>query len=106
MTTNFDKISIQSIQFETDSAMVHVCGEAMQDNFRFHTNWLLDFSDLNLILAKMRQQLDDVVFEQLFEQFELGNGNTYYSFDAQKLTGGQIWLEDVFFTRQPKQIRA
>lgn len=106
MATSIEKISIETIQFETGNSMVHVSGEVMQDNFRFQTKWILDYTDLNVILAKMRQQMEDAVFDNLFEQVELSNGNSFYSFDSSKLINEQIWLENIFFSHQPKQIRA
>ena len=93
MRAIFDKINIESIEFESGSLEVHVNCKISQGNQTFRSELLVDHTDLNKLMGRI---------QQLSEQTDV----MYYSLEFQKTDLADLWIDNVEFGNAFRQIRA
>ena len=107
MNAIFDKMEIKNITFETGDADVLVNTLIQQGNLSYETQLVIGFSDLNILINKMQQTLNnDIDVSSLFETEKMYNGNLMYSLDVEKRISAPIRLESMEFNHSVRQIRA
>jgi hypothetical protein len=106
MRAIFDKINIESIQFESGSREVHVNCKISQGNQTFRSELLVDHTDLNKLMGRIQQLSEQTEVMISFDKFDMQNGHEYYSLEMQKTEFADLWIENVEFGNAFRQIRA
>jgi hypothetical protein len=106
MRAIFDKINIESIQFESGSREVQVNCTVSQGNQIFKSELLVDHTDLNLLIGRIQQLSEQTDVLSCFDKFDMQNGQEYYSLEFQRTGLGDLWIDNVEFGNTLRQIRA
>ena len=106
MRAIFDKINIESIQFESGSREVYLSCKVSQGNQTFKSELLVDHTDLNLLIGRIQQLAGQQDLLNCFDKFDMQNGEEYYSLEFQKTGLGDLWLDNIEFEHAYRQIRA
>jgi hypothetical protein len=106
MRTLFDKINIESIEFESGNQEVYVNCKITQGFQTFQSELVLNHTDLNLLIGRIQQVATQTDILSYFDKFELENGQAYYSLQMQRTSLADLWLNDIQFGDTMKQIRA
>ena len=107
MKTGFNKMEIEKITFETGDAEVLIQANVYKGKLSYNSQLILNFTDLNVILNKIQNQMnDDEEISSFFDVDKMYNGNLLYTLDLEKKLQKKILLESVEFNHQIKQIRA
>lgn len=106
MRAIFDKINIESIQFESGSREVHVNCKISQGNLTFRSELLVDHTDLNKLMGRIQQLSEQTDLMNCFDRFDMQDGQEYYSLELQKTGLGDLWIDNVEFENALRQIRA
>lgn len=106
MRAIIDKINIESIQFESGYNEVSVFCTMTQGRDTFQSELKIDYSDLNRLLGRMMQMNSEIEMNNWFEEIQLENGESYYSFNSARLGMENVWIEELEFYHPMKQIRA
>jgi hypothetical protein len=107
MEAKFDKIQIQKITFETGDSDVLVNANIQQGKLSYDSQLIIGYSDLNLLINKMQQLVnDDQDISEMFESEKMYNGNLMYTLDIEKKIDQNMLIEQVHFNNGFKQIRA
>lgn len=107
MKAKFDKMEVQQIMFETGDSEVLVNANVQQGNLSYHTQLVLNFSDLNVLINKIQQSIcNESDISSMFESEKMYNGNLMYTLDMNKTFNSKILLESMEFEHSIKQIRA
>jgi hypothetical protein len=106
MRAIFDKINIESIEFESGSLEVHVNCKISQGNQTFRSELLVDHTDLNKLMGRIQQLSEQTDVMNAFDKFDMQNGNEYYSLEFQKTALADVWIDNVEFVNAFRQIRA
>ncbi len=100
-------MEISKIVFETGDTDVFVNANIQQGKLSYETQLIVGFSDLNYLINKMQQKLNnDSDVSALFESEKMYNGNLLYTLDVDKKIHDSIILDLISFDHSIKQIRA
>jgi len=107
MKTGFNKMEIDKIIFETGDSEVLIHADIFQGNLSYTTQLILNFTDLNVILNKIQEQIDeDIDISNLFDIDKMYNGNLLYTLDSSKKLNKKLTIDSIEFNHDVKQIRA
>ena len=107
MNAYFKNLEIHKITFETGDLEVIVDATIQQGSLSYNSELLLNYSDLNLLLNKMQQQVNENIdISSMFEIEKMYNGNLLYSINFEKTNLQTIKIESINFNNNIKQIRA
>ena len=78
MITLFDKVEIQTIEFQTSINEVSVKCIVTQGNFKYTNELILNFSDLNKLIGKIQRitKIGDIL--SYFKSTKLSDGDDLY----------------------------
>ncbi len=107
MKATIDKMEISQIVFETGDSDVFVNAIIQEDKLSYETQLIIGFSDLNYLINKMQQKLNNETdISSLFESEKMYNGNLMYTLDVNKKINNRFSLDSISFGNGVKQIRA
>lgn len=107
MRAEFDKMNVKKIVFETGDVDVMVNATIQQGNLSYESDLILNFSDLNLLINKMQQKVNESIdIAALFESEKMYNGNLLYTLDIERSFESAISIDSMIFNNDIKQIRA
>ena len=107
MKTGFNKMEIEKIIFETGDSEVLIHANVYQGNLSYNSQLILNFTDLNVILNKIQEQIEEELeVSNLFDVDKMYNGNLLYTLDSSKKLNNKLFLDSIEFNREIKQIRA
>lgn len=107
MRAEFDKMNVKKIVFETGDIDVVVNATIHQGNLSYESDLIINFSDLNLLINKMQQKLNESIdISSLFESEKMYNGNLLYTLDIERSFESAISIDSMIFNNDIKQIRA
>jgi len=106
MKAIFDKINIESIQFESGINEVHVNCNITQGSQTFRSELVLNFSDLNILIGRIQQISADLDLMNYFEQVDMQDGHLFYSMESEKAGLSDLWIDRMEFNEPLRQIRA
>jgi len=106
MKAIFDKINIESIQFESGINEVHVNCNITQGAQTFRSELLLNYSDLNLLIGRIQQLSSETDLMNYFDKVDLQDGHQLYSLESEKAGLADLWIDGLEFNHPLRQIRA
>ena len=107
MKSGFNKMEIEQIIFETGDQEVLLNANVVKGNLSYHSQLILNFTDLNLLLNKIQDHIgDNKEVSSMFDIEKMYNGNLLYTLDIEKKLEQKILLDSIEFNHEIKQIRA
>lgn len=106
MKSIFDKINIESIQFEAGINEVHVTCKISQGIQTFQSELVINFTDLNLLIGRIQQLNSDMDLMGEFEKIDMGEGPDYYYLKGESAGIADLWIDGLEFSTELRQIRA
>lgn len=106
MKTLFDKINIESIQFESGINEVHVNCNITQGKQTFKSELLLNYTDLNLLIGRIQQLSAQTDVMSCFERIDMQDGHDLYSLQFNRTGLADLWIDGLEFNHPLRQIRA
>jgi hypothetical protein len=106
MRTRFENVNINKISFETGDNNVYVNTTIKRDQFKYQSQLILNFSDLNVLINKLQEQNPDCDISSLFEEDKLYDGSSMYTLNTNKYGDNCFELNQLEFVHEIKQIRA
>lgn len=106
MKTLFDKINIESIQFESGINEVHVNCNITQGNQTFKSELLINYTDLNMLIGRIQQISSETDVMSCFDRIDLQDGNAFYSLELGNTGLGDLWIDGFELSHPLRQIRA
>ena len=106
MKTLFDKINIESIQFESGINEVHVNCNITQGAHTFKSELVLNHTDLNLLVGRIQQLSSQTDVMSCFDRIDMQDGHEFYSLEFQRTGLGDLWIDGLEFNHSMRQIRA
>ena len=96
MKTGFNKMEIEKIIFETGDSEVLIHANVYQGNLSYNSQLILNFTDLNVILNKIQEQIDEELeVSNLFDVDKMYNGNLLYTLDSSKKLNKKLFLDSI-----------
>jgi len=107
MNAGFNKMEIERIVFETGDQEVMLTANVVKGNLSYHSQLILNFTDLNGILNRIQNQLDyEIQVSELFDVEKMYDGKLMYTLDISKKLNQTILIDTIEFNHSVKQIRA
>jgi hypothetical protein len=106
MRTIFDKVRIESIQFESGSNEAFVRCKITQNGVQFTSELLIDSTDLNRLIGKIQQQENYTEMSDFFEIIQFSETDFMYVWKTNHFEDQEIELNEVDFIHEVKEIRA
>jgi hypothetical protein len=106
MISTFEKLGINSIQFETSNEAVYVQSSVYSNNLSYDTELVLSHTDLNRIINRLMQLNEGVSISEMFTVENSYDGSLLYSLNFSNFPTVSTELEGMEFLHTPKQIRA
>ena len=106
MKTLFDKINIESIQFESGTNEVHVNCNITQGNQTFRSELLMNHTDLNLLVGRIQQISSQTDVMSCFDKIDMQDGHDLYSLEFWRTGLADLWIDGFEFSHPLRQIRA
>jgi uncharacterized protein YkuJ len=106
MRSTFEKLAINSIQFETSNETVYVQSSVYSNNLSYNTELILTHSDLNRIINRLMQLNEDISISEMFTVENSYDGSLLYSLNFSNYPSVFTTIEGMEFLQVPKQIRA
>jgi len=100
-------MEIERIVFETGDQEVMLTANVVKGNLSYHSQLILNFTDLNGILNRIQNQLDyEIQVSELFDVEKMYDGKLMYTLDISKKLNQTILIDTIEFNHSVKQIRA
>ena len=107
MNAGFNKMEIERIVFETGDQEVMLTANVVKGNLSYHSQLILNFTDLNGILNRIQNQLDyEIQVSELFDVEKMYDGKLMYTLDISKKLNQTLLIDTIEFNHSVKQIRA
>jgi len=107
MNAGFNKMEIERIVFETGDQEVMLTANVVKGNLSYHSQLILNFTDLNGILNRIQNQLDyEIQVSELFDVEKMYDGKLMYTLDISKKLNQTLLIDTIEFNQSVKQIRA
>jgi hypothetical protein len=106
MNPFFDKINIESIQFESGINEVNVSCKIEQGGIVYHSELILSFSDLNRLIGRIEQLSKEYSLLENFKEINMYEGHSLYLLKTQNTDLENLWIDKLDFREPLKQIRA
>ncbi|MEO9256888.1 MAG: hypothetical protein ABI207_00825 [Crocinitomicaceae bacterium] len=104
--TLFENVEIKRIQFEEGDNNALLYCVLKQGTSSVETTIVVDFSDLNRLLAKLQDNNDSFDYSTLFDVFASENENNVYESNPSVIEQYNFTLDEITFHHPVRQIRA
>gem|GEM_PF-2300078 len=104
--TLFENVEIKRIQFEEGDNNALLSCILKQGSSEVETTIVVDFSDLNRLLAKLQDKNDSFDYSTLFDVFSSGEKKQVYESNPSVIEQYNFTLDEIAFHHPVRQIRA
>jgi hypothetical protein len=104
--TLFENVEIKRIQFEEGDTNALLSCILQQGSSEVETTIVVDFSDLNRLLAKLQDKNDSFDYSTLFDVFSSENEKQVFESNASVIEQYNFTLDEIAFHHPVRQIRA
>ncbi len=98
---NLKEITIYSVMND-----ICVKGTAFQNNLSYETAFMINSTQLNMIINQLQATNEEVEVAAQFQQYPDDQGNSFYSLNLAALNCTNLAFESFLLDRQLRQIRA
>lgn len=106
MNSYHASFQISSIIYDNMDTNVLIKGETFKEHLSYHTEFMINFSELNHIMNILQQQNPEICVSELFEEEQLDLDYQLFTLSGKNLENKTIILDHCLLKTDKKQIRA